>query len=280
VVPESAARKPAPAELRPPVVEARPAERRPAEPSVPSLVPSDPAIVVSAGANAEACRRVAVRLRQSLAARGARSVALVSAVRGEGKTTVLCDLAVALASLSGGRQIAVVDLDLRLPSIRSVLALPTRVGIEQYLVGRAHLDEVVVSIGEPALDVYPTVAPPPAPHELLVSSRLGTMLDELERRYSCVLVDTPPTLVVPDASLILQRVGACVVVARAGYSRVRYVKQLVASLPADRIVGHVLNAARLPRVAGSSSYYYGRGEAASRDEAPAGPRSIDVRRAL
>lgn len=229
-------------------------EVRPA-PSIPVLAPADPAIAFASGADVEACRRVAVKLRQALVARGARSLAVVSAVPGEGKTTVLCDLAVALASLSGAGQVAVVDLDLRRPSIRNVLALPARVGIEEYLAGRADLDDVGLTVGDPSLCIYPTVLPQQAPHALLVSPRFVAMLDELERRHAWVLVDTPPVLPLPDASLILQRVAACLIVAREGYSRARYVKQLVATLPADRIAGLVLNAARMSKVSYSAYYY-------------------------
>jgi Mrp family chromosome partitioning ATPase len=67
-----------------------------------------------------------------------------------------------------------------------------------------------------------------------------------------VVVDTPPALVVPDASLILREVPACVAVARAGVTRARVFRDLVEALPRQRLIGEVLNGARA-----SSQHYYG-----------------------
>ena len=219
-----------------------------------SLSPSDPAIVLAEGPSVEVCRHIAVRVRSELERRGARSVAIVSAVRDEGKTTVLCDLGIALASLSGSREVALVDLDLRKPSLARVLDVRASKGIDAVLAGRASLDEVRVSVRRPALDLYPAIEPRRNAHELLVLSRFARVIKELEQRHAIVLIDTPPTLIVPDTSLILQHVGACIPIARAGQTRARLFRQLIDVLPRGKLLGELLNGVRTP--AHDFGYYY------------------------
>ncbi len=241
-----------------PAAPVREPERKPAF-AVDSVDPENEAIILEDGPNAEACRHLALRLRSALDAQGARSVALVSAERGDGKTTVACDLAIALATLSRERDVALVDLDLRKPSIAKYLSIPHDVGIEEVLLGRASLDSVRVQVHLPAIDVFPVVTAQRAAHELIVLPRMAQLIEELERRYTTVIVDTPPAPLVPDANLILRHVPACVPVVRSGKTRARSVRRLMDCLPDDRILGWVLNCA--PRSAfGYQDYYYGEGE--------------------
>jgi tyrosine-protein kinase Etk/Wzc len=223
---------------------------------VAELAPGDPAIALAESVAVEACRGVAVRVRSELERRGETSLAVVSAVRAEGKTTVLCNLGLALASLSADTDLALVDLDLRKPSVAHVLGVSPKHGIEETLRGETSLETVRMSVAQPGFDLYPAVEPLRSAHELLVRPSFAEMIRELERRYSVVLVDTPPTLLVPDTSLILKRVAACVPVARAGVTRARYVRQLLEVLPRQQILGELLNCARSPRYA-SDYYRYG-----------------------
>jgi Mrp family chromosome partitioning ATPase len=213
-------------------------------------------------------RQLALQVAAQLEARPARSLAVVSAMRDEGKTTVACTLAMALASVTAHRSVALVDLDLRNPSVGRRLRLGTTVGIEQFLLGRVELDAIRVPIKSPELDVYPSIEPHRAAHELLARPRLGHLIRELERRYATVIIDTPPTLVVPDASLLLKQGPCCVTVARSGVSRVRRFQEMLDILPPEAIVGKVLNSAALP--SRDKSYYeysYGVEEDPSEDEA-------------
>ena len=225
--------------------------------SVSSVEPQNAAVILEPGPNAEACRHLALRLRTALDERRARSVAIVSAERGDGKTTVACDVAIALATLSREREVAVVDFDLRKPSIAKSLSIPHDAGIEEVLLGRATLDSVRVCVQQPAIDVYPVVTPQDAAHELLVLPQMAALIADLERRYAMVIVDTPPAPLVPDATLILRHVAACVPVVRAGKTRARSLKRLLESLPRERLIGWILNGERASRFGYGDYYYYG-----------------------
>jgi len=239
-------------------------DKPPAE-TIESLHPADAAIALEEGAEVEACRQVALRLRAALDANEARSVAVVSAVRDEGKTSTLCNVGIALASMSRGRDVALVDLDLRRPSLARVLDVRAGAGVEDVLKGRASLDEARVSVRRPAIDLYVTSSAQQSAHELLVLPTFARMIDELERRYTTVLIDTPPALLVPDTNLILRRVSFCIPVARAGRTRAREFQRLVELLPRQQLLGVLLNGGR-----GTERYYE-----AYKDEEETEPQDLD-----
>ncbi len=207
------------------------------------------------GAMAETTRHLALRLRAELDQRRARSVAVVSALHGEGKTTIAGNLALALCSLSPNRSIALLDLDLRKPSLERSLGVRARVGIDDVLLGEATLDEACVAFDKPLLDVYPVRQPRGAAHELLVRPTLEAALRELERRYEIVVVDTAPVLLVPDTPILLRHMAACIAVARAGHTRSKAFSRMCELLPPGRLVGAVLDEGRLPTDASSYRYY-------------------------
>jgi Mrp family chromosome partitioning ATPase len=214
---------------------------------VESLGGADPMLVLSDDAALDACRRVALRIRTALSRSGSRSLAVVSAVRGEGKTTVTCDLAIAMASLHKEGEVALVDLDLRNPSVARRLGIDVEVGIEQFLSGDAALDDLRIAIQRPHLELYPIAAPVREAHELLLSPRFGQLIRELEARHALVLIDTPACLVASDSAIILENVASCVLLARFGVTRMRNFRQLVGSLPRAKVLGQVMNGMRVPR---------------------------------
>ena len=224
-------------------------------------------VVDGHGAAAESCRHIALRAKRELEHRGARSVAVVSSLRAEGKTTVACNLALALASLSPVRSVALVDLDLRKPSVASYLGIPCEVGIEEVLRGKRGLRSgVVVSVETPPLDVFPVREAQPEAHQLLAGPAFEAFVRSLERHYETIVFDTPPVLLVPDATMALRHVAAAIAIARAGRSQRRAFEQMCEHLPPGRLVGSILNEGQLP--ARDLKYgYYGYGEEGADDQA-------------
>lgn len=246
-------------EVGDPVTLATPLELRRAEsgpdPAVHEgeLHPTTPSILSSSTDRIEQCRHLANRIAGELERRDIRTLALVSALRMEGKSTVSSNLALATATLSQGRSVALVDLDLRRPTIASKLDLHVRVGVEAVLQGRAQLEEARIEVEHPALDIYAALPAEVPAHELLVLPSFARFVRSLAERYRVVFFDTPPVLLVPDANLILKHVEACATVARAGISRARAVSQMIELLPPEKVIGCVLNATASPRHVGD--YY-------------------------
>lgn len=209
------------------------------------------------GAPAESFREMALRVRRELERRGLRSVAVVSALRSEGKTTVACNLALALAALTRDRAVALVDLDLRNPSVRRSLGLPRKQGIDAVLRGDVPLIAARLSIEKPGLDVYQTGRVETDVQSLLVDPRFASTIRELSRRYEITVFDTPPTLLVPDAAIIVEQVQAAVAVSRAGQTGRRSFTHAIELLTPARVLGCILNEGSPPAPAKHYSGYYG-----------------------
>jgi len=200
-------------------------------------------------------RHFALQVRRALEEREESSVLVTSALPGEGKTLVACSLALALASMAGGRRIALVDLDLRRPNVARALDATPRVGLERILRGEPTLREARLRTDFSALDLYLVAGPVPRVHELLATTALPELIEALSKDYGTVVVDAPPTLIVPDVELIAPHVGACILVARAGMTRRTSFQEMLALLPEEKLIGTFLNEARLPRRAKDYHYY-------------------------
>lgn len=66
-------------------------------------------------------------------------------------------------------------------------------------------------------------------------------LRELVERYELVVLDTPPVLVVPDTTIIMEHADCYATVARAGITRARHFKRMLETLPRKRMLGAVLD---------------------------------------
>jgi Mrp family chromosome partitioning ATPase len=212
------------------------------------------------GSQADRFRHFALRVRRSLEERGVGSVMITSALQGEGKTVVACNLALALASMAGESRIALLDLDLHHPSVATGLGIPPRSGVEEVLLGEANLRAVRIRTDIPALDVFPVARPVPRAHEILARPSLRSLISELSKQYATVVCDCPPALVVPDVELIAPHVGASLLVAKAGFTRRLPFREAIAMLPRENLIGTFLNFSSLPRHARDYSSYAYRGE--------------------
>lgn len=211
-----------------------------------ALMPHDrnPTLVVRSdprGARAESFRRLRTNLQFFDMADGLRTVAVTSALRGEGKSTVAANLALALAE--AGSRVVLVDGDLRRPSVAGYLGVEGSVGLSTVLIGRASLADVVQPWGEPHLHVLPAGAVPPNPSELVGSASMVWVLRELAAEYDFVVVDTPPLLPVTDAAILARLVDGAIMVAGAGRVRRHDLEGALAALETvgARLLGVVLN---------------------------------------
>jgi capsular exopolysaccharide synthesis family protein len=199
-------------------------------------------------------QRFAWKVRRELEGRSATSVAITSSVRDEGKTVTACNLALAMASYGSGR-IALVDLDLRGPSVWHALGIQPEVGIERCLTQERSIWDVRVATDLRRLDVFPARRPLPDAHEALGGPALGAVLDELRKTYDVVVIDSPPVLPVPDTPLILRAAESCVCVVRAGHTHPTALQQTLELLPRDKLLGLFLNSVRSVQHADEYRYY-------------------------
>jgi len=175
-----------------------------------------------------------------------RLLQVTSAVPGEGKSTTVANLAVALAS--AGQRVIVVGCDLRRPRVHEFFGVANDVGFTSVLLGSTPLGGVLQRVpGVDRLRILASGPLAPNPSELLGSMRAAELFGELRGRADIVLVDSPPVLPVTDAALLGAHVDACLLTAVPGSSTA---KELVRSLAIlervdVRILGFVLNGVRL-----------------------------------
>ena len=169
-------------------------------------------------------------------------IEVTSASPGEGKTTTLANLGVALAR--AGQQVIVVCCDLRKPRLHEFFGLSNAVGFTSVLVGDAGLSSALQKVpGMDRLRVLASGPIPPNPSELLASDRAGELLTVLAQQADVVLIDAPPVLPVTDAAVLANRVDATLLVVTANQTTQKHVAraaEILGQVDAP-LVGTVLN---------------------------------------
>jgi len=134
---------------------------------------------------------------------------------GSGKTFISLNLGTSLALKN--KRVLVLDLDLRRASASRFIGSPTQ-GVSTFLLGKtANVMDLVVRKPERALiDILPVGALPPNPAELLLSTKLDTMMEQLRANYDYIIIDCPPYNIVADTSIIAREADMSIFVARFG----------------------------------------------------------------
>lgn len=168
-------------------------------------------------------------------------IAVTSATAGEGKTATASNLGVVLAQL--GRRVLIVDADLRKPRMHQVFRVSNRSGLVNQLTGVVEPDAVFVETGVPNLWLIPSGPIPPNPSELLSSDRMREWLNAMRSRFDYVIIDTPPSLAVTDATIVGALSDGVVLTFRAGKVTREDAKDCAERLRMAelRILGVVLN---------------------------------------
>ncbi|TKK78887.1 polysaccharide biosynthesis tyrosine autokinase [Herbidospora galbida] len=196
--------------------------------------------LIVTGVRAEAFRALRTNLRFVGVDGRPRSLLVTSCDTGEGKSTLAINLALAVART--GLRVALVDADLRRPSLAAHLGLdPRSMGLTDVLAGSARLPEALQRRHD--LDVLPSGRIPANPSELAGSPGMRRVLSDLTADHDLVVVDAPPLLPVTDAAVLATACDGVLLVARAGRARRESLAQAVAQLARvnAQLVGGVLN---------------------------------------
>jgi capsular exopolysaccharide synthesis family protein len=182
-----------------------------------------------------------------------RSIVVTSSGPGEGKSTTVSNLAVAMAQ--AGSSVVVVDADLRRASVDKYFGLSNQFGLTNALFDQENLGLYVRSTPLEKLSVLTSGPLPPNPSELLGSERMRRLLSDLKGRFDAVLLDTPPVGSVSDALVLSPMVDGVILVVHAGSLPREIVQRVKARLDQAqaRILGVVLNKVDIER---EQAYYY------------------------
>jgi chain length determinant protein tyrosine kinase EpsG len=185
--------------------------------------------------------RTQLLMRWSKAGVAHKMLAITSSGRGEGRSYVAANLAVAFSQL--GERTLLVDADLREPRQHRIFNIPDRVGLTAVLSGRADRGAVTPTREFGRLSLLPAGVPPPNPQELLSRPALGAFLREMGSEFDVILFDTPPARFYADALNVAFRAGNAMLLARKNHTRLADTTGLVRELSDTgvRVVGTVLN---------------------------------------
>ena len=211
---------------------------------------------------AEEYRRLCTNLEFAGVDGRIRSVAVTSALPGEGKTTTAFNLASAMGER--GHRVLIVDGDLRRPALADYLNIPGARGLADVLVGSVGAEAAIQTAG--GVDVLPAGTTPPNITQLITSAAMADLFREIGHHYDFVVVDCPPLLPVPDGLTFAKLTDGAILVARQRSTRRNQLVQAVESLRLVNatVLGLVLNGVQRSK---SSTYGY----ATKGTPAPAAP---------
>lgn len=184
--------------------------------------------------------RTQLVLHWSRTAEPSRSLAVASLERGDGRSFIAANLAIALAQMN--LRTLLIDLDLRQPRQHELFGLVNRHGISSMLIGRAAAGDAQ-AVQATTLSVMACGPKPPNPQELLAPATLRPALNGLKRRFDVLVLDTPAWESGSDAQLIAAQADSTLIVSRPDRSSERALRRMTSTLRhqgAD-LVGAVLN---------------------------------------
>ena len=185
-------------------------------------------------------------------------IMVVSAVPGEGKTFTALNLGLSMA-MERDTTVLVVDSDVVSPSLTHLLGLQNEPGLIDVLLDeQIGLSDVIVNTDIPKLSVMPAGQTHVNSTELLASEQMQRIANELSDRYPdrIVIFDAPPLLVTTEAVVLSHVMGQILMVVEAGKTPQHVIKEAIAKLDENKVIGMVLNKSR---VSSSGDYYGGYG---------------------
>ena len=161
----------------------------------------------------EAFRTLRTSIHFGLTRDEAKVITITSPSPGDGKSTVVSNLAIAMAQAD--QRVLLIDADLRKPRQHEIFELEVGHGLSSVLADRRPVADVISKTEVGSLDVLPSGFVPANPVELLNNGYFGELLKELQAKYDKILIDSPPVMPVADARVIAAQSDATILVLRA-----------------------------------------------------------------
>ena len=182
-----------------------------------------------------------------------KTILITSTSPQEGKTTVSINLSIVFAH--SNEKTLLVEGDLRKPRIARSFGIENTIGLSSYLTGNKELEEVIRSTFIPNLFIIPSGPKPPNPSELLISTKTSQFLEQLQKKFDRIFIDSPPTFSVADSVILANKVDGVIDIIRSGFLNIDIIlrgRQRLSEAKA-RILGVILNNVDVKK---EDSYYY------------------------
>jgi capsular exopolysaccharide synthesis family protein len=216
------------------------------------------------GGGSEQFRTLRSRLYQMRSNQPLRTLLVTSSIPTEGKTFVTNNLAQAIIR-QPDRRALIIDADLRRSRLHVPLGAPSSPGLTDYLRGTADVISIIQQGQEGNLCFIPGGDEVTNPSELIANGRMKILLDRLAPVFDWVILDSPPCLLVADASILADHCDGVLLVTRAGVTPAATAQRACQELRGRNVVGVVLNAMQDSHKYHSDYYYYGSGYGDSKE---------------
>ena len=205
----------------------------------------------------EAYKSLRTNLNFLTSSTGARAIVVTSTMPEEAKSNVSVNLALTLAE--DGKNVALVDCDLRKPVLHKYLKAGHNVkGVSNIVSNQCKLEEALLRLEQLKITFLPAGTPPPNPSELLGSARMQQMIQQLRATFDYVIFDAPPISMVTDAAVIGNQVDGALFVVRSKYAPAETVEAAVKKLKDTgvKVLGAVLTRYDAKTALKGSNYAY------------------------
>lgn len=214
------------------------------------IVEKDPKSIVT-----EAFKTLRTNIQFSSIDNNIKTILVTSPSPSEGKSTTEANLALTFSQ--GGKKVLVIDCDLRKPTVHKKFKISNKIGLSNFMVGEATLDNCIIKYNE-NMHILTSGNIPPNPAELLASRKMKEFLGEMRNVYDVVIIDSPPVLAVTDAQVLSTMVDGVLLVVASGQSEKEAcikAKDLLTKVKAN-ILGAVISKMPVDKRKGYNYGYY------------------------
>ncbi|PAW93485.1 tyrosine protein kinase [Mucilaginibacter sp. MD40] len=166
---------------------------------------------------AESVRSVRTNLSFIASEKNSKVICITSEVAGEGKSFVAVNLSSTLSLID--KKVILIAADLRRSRLHHTFNVPNNEGLSTYLSRQSDLDNIILHSEQANLDFIVSGPVPPNPSELLHSTRMKELIEDLKQRYDIIMIDTAPVGLVSDSVPLIRISDINIFVIRSGKSK-------------------------------------------------------------
>jgi capsular exopolysaccharide synthesis family protein len=176
----------------------------------------------------------------------------------EGKTFVAANLARVMAKQADSR-VLLIDGDLRISSLHSVVGAPSVPGLSEYLAGGFDFTSIIQRGAAENLFFIPGGATAGNPSELIGNGRLELLMKRMAPVFDWIIMDSPPAIPVSDARMLAGFCDGVLMLVNAGTTPFDLAQKACREFAKNQLLGVILNRVE-PQQTYGSYYYYGKGK--------------------
>ena len=205
----------------------------------------------------ESYKMIANNIEFIAIAQDCKTIMVTSAIENEGNTNCVVNLSLALSGY--GKKVCLVDCDLRKPSIHRLQRHSS--GLAYVLKGEVTLEEAIFKHDESDLDILLAGLIPPNPTELLASTKMQKIIEQLKEKYDYVIFDTPPCIGISDVSVLGRYMDAVIITIKHNSTDKKLAARAKQNLESagNNVIGSILTEYNADSDLSDYSYYYSYG---------------------